>query len=78
MFDFTPVAMSSPEYLLAIAAALVVFYFLRSRSRNPRGLPTPPGPRGLPFIGAIYDVPQEVAWKTFQDWSKKYGKSACA
>ena len=68
-------AMSSSVYVLAIAAAVAFVYLVRLRSRNPKGLPVPPGPRGLPFIGAIYDVPQDVAWRTFQDWSKKYGKS---
>ena len=65
--------MSSSVYVLAIAAAAFAFYFIRSRVSNPRNLPLPPGPKGLPFLGAIYDVPQEIAWKTFQEWGKKYG-----
>lgn len=65
--------MSSSVYVLAIAAAAFAFYFIRSRVSNPRNLPLPPGPKGLPFLGAIYDVPQEIAWKTFREWGKKYG-----
>lgn len=65
--------MSSSVYVLAIAAAVFAFYFLRIQATNPKNLPLPPGPKGLPFLGAIYDVPQDIAWKTFQDWGKKYG-----
>ncbi|KAI0757953.1 cytochrome P450 [Fomes fomentarius] len=65
--------MSASVYVLAIAAAVFAFYFLRIRATNPKNLPLPPGPKGLPFLGAIYDVPQDIAWRTFQDWGKKYG-----
>ncbi|KAK0460227.1 cytochrome P450 [Desarmillaria tabescens] len=33
----------------------------------------PPGPRGLPFIGNILDMPTTKPWLTFARWSKLYG-----
>ena len=38
----------------------------------------PPGPRGWPLIGNIFDIPEVHAWKTFANWSKRWGKSCYA
>ena len=44
------------------------------RKRNPRGLPTPPGPRGLPVLGNLFQLPQAEQWKVYSEWSREYGK----
>ncbi|KAG2064540.1 cytochrome P450 [Suillus decipiens] len=35
--------------------------------------PYPPGPRGLPFIGNIQDIPHIKPWLTYAEWGRKYG-----
>ncbi|KAK0204608.1 cytochrome P450, partial [Desarmillaria ectypa] len=35
--------------------------------------PFPPGPKGLPFIGNLLDIPSEKEWLTFAKWGEKYG-----
>ncbi|KAK0479597.1 cytochrome P450, partial [Armillaria novae-zelandiae] len=35
--------------------------------------PFPPGPRGLPLIGNLFDMPSEKEWLTFAEWGVKYG-----
>ena len=33
----------------------------------------PPGPKGWPIIGNIFDMPLEYPWFTYATWGKKYG-----
>ena len=34
----------------------------------------PPGPKGLPFLGAAKEHPRTEFWKTYRDWGVKYGE----
>src|SRR6266576_428200 len=66
-----------PSMSLLSLTLLGCFVFLVYRtwrtSRLPRGVSTPPGPRGVPFFGFVCNVPHEYAWLTYADWAKKYG-----
>ncbi|PLB46529.1 cytochrome P450 [Aspergillus steynii IBT 23096] len=56
--------------ILSTLAGLVILRLLYEFRRDRK---LPPGPRRLPFIGNIHQVPQVLPWRTFDDWSKKYG-----
>ena len=47
---------------------------LNLRRRNPNGLPLPPGPKGLPLIGNLFDFPTNHQWLVYDEWQKTYGK----
>jgi len=54
--------------LLSFSFALSAIRDLRRR----RGCP--PGPRPLPIIGNLLDIPKEFSWLAYTDFSKKYGE----
>ena len=41
--------------------------------RRTRGLPFPPGPKPMPIIGNVLDMPDSYEWETAMEWGKKYG-----
>ncbi|KAJ6573817.1 cytochrome P450 [Mycena vulgaris] len=52
------------------AGTLYVCYYLYRRAT---ALPLPPGPKGLPLIGNVLDMPKSHNWKTFAHWGDIYG-----
>ncbi|KAH9476133.1 Cytochrome P450 monooxygenase COX2 [Psilocybe cubensis] len=42
-------------------------------NRNPKRLPSPPGPKGYPLIGSVFEMPTERSWIVYDQWFKKYG-----
>jgi cytochrome P450 len=68
--------MSSNFVQLASCAAVVVALVVAKRlfnGRRTRSLPVPPGPKPLPIIGNMLDVPTEHEWKRFAKWGQQYG-----
>jgi hypothetical protein len=58
-------------YGYAIAFSILVFFILQTR--RPK-LPYPPGPKGLPVIGNIRDVPPSHEWKTYREMSRQFSQ----
>ena len=68
-------AIVSPT-LLAAAAALTVFLiytYLKSGPKPPKGSKLPPGPPGKPLIGSLLDITPLHSWFKFKEWGDKYG-----
>ncbi|ESK89434.1 cytochrome p450 [Moniliophthora roreri MCA 2997] len=64
--------MPSQLHLISLCLLLLVALLLvRSRSQKARNL-LPPGPKPLPLIGNLLDVPQSFEWKTYAEWSQLY------
>lgn len=56
--------------IFVIAATVLFTVYLRQRNRDPY----PPGPKGLPIIGNILDIPEKKPWVAYRDWSRKMGR----
>lgn len=54
--------------LLSLLSGLAVFALVLSK--KPR-LPYPPGPPPKPFIGNALDVPSDIPWIKYLEWSKR-------
>lgn len=52
----------------------VVLLFLYVVRRKRHTLPLPPGPKGLPMIGNVLDIPSKNQWLTYWKWGKLYGE----
>lgn len=57
--------------LTAIAIPLTAYVLVRLL--QPRRPPLPPGPRGLPIIGNLLDMPKEDAWAHWVHHKDTYG-----
>ncbi|KAJ6529272.1 cytochrome P450 [Mycena capillaripes] len=67
--------MDSDHYLpvsFTVALALLCGLLLTSRLNKARG-DLPPGPRGLPLLGNVFQMPTDSPWLTVAAWGKKYG-----
>jgi hypothetical protein len=69
--------MTSPTFLVSFFSALL---FLASiwvihAHRRHGGLPYPPGPRPLPILGNLLDVPKDFSWLAYTRLSKTYGRN---
>lgn len=63
------------QTLAAYASGLAILGFLVFLTRRRSRYRFPPGPRGLPFWGNVFDLPEEEKWLTYLQWSHAYGES---
>ncbi|KAJ2912527.1 hypothetical protein MD484_g7884, partial [Candolleomyces efflorescens] len=56
---------------VSIVLLLLTFILKRLTSRNK--VPLPPGPRGYPIIGNVFDISNERPWISYSKLAKKYG-----
>ena len=62
--------------LLLTVALLIAYSYIQDWRRNPARLPYPPGPKGYPIIGNLFDIPNAFIYKRFGEMSREIGTSA--
>jgi hypothetical protein len=58
---------------LAVVATAIVLAVFRKRwtSKHP---PYPPGPKGYPIIGNVFDFPKDQVWEGLARMAQEYGE----
>ncbi|KAI0040385.1 cytochrome P450 [Auriscalpium vulgare] len=60
--------------LLDVVLAGIVLWLVKTILSSQRSSASlPPGPKGLPLLANLLDLPQKEQWKTFADWGRRYG-----
>ncbi|KAF8165086.1 cytochrome P450 [Crassisporium funariophilum] len=58
---------------LDVFLVLAALFILKAIFRSSRQPLLPPGPKGLPLVGNILDMPSEKEWLTFAQWGETWG-----
>ncbi|KIK30866.1 hypothetical protein PISMIDRAFT_20892 [Pisolithus microcarpus 441] len=58
---------------LDLCLASVGFYLVKQMVSKTKPAPFPPGPKPLPLLGNMLDMPSVKPWLTFSDWANKFG-----
>jgi hypothetical protein len=53
---------------------MMLFRQLQKGRNNLNVLPLPPGPKGYPLIGNLFNMPVDKAWLVYDEWFKTYGR----
>ena len=69
---FLPMLSISP---LLAALSVLTLILLSRLFLSKKHAPLPPGPKRLPLIGNLLDMPSEQEWLTFTRWGEKWGPS---
>jgi hypothetical protein len=59
--------------LSGAVTTLVLWNYVFKKQSGLHHLPLPPGPKGFPVIGSLFDMPTERTWLEFDRWFKTYG-----
>ncbi|KAI6042048.1 cytochrome P450 [Pisolithus marmoratus] len=63
----------SAIFISLLGFGALLFILWRSRVRRVSRSLLPPGPKGLPWIGNVFDIDVSQPWVTYEEWGKRYG-----
>ena len=67
--------MSQLDTFAILATVVLIFLYFKRKNGSFSHSPLPPGPKGLPVIGNLRDMPTSFEWQTYHKWSKELSTS---
>lgn len=67
------ISYSIHAWQIAAALLLVVFYTVLKQFTGRRGRKLPPGPRPVPLLGNVHQLPLQYQQRAFAQWGRVYG-----
>ncbi|TFK25338.1 cytochrome P450 [Coprinopsis marcescibilis] len=61
--------METIQFIFTALAAVWLFNWAIKRRFQ---LPLPPGPKGLPLVGNLFEMPRDFPWEKYHEWCKEY------
>ena len=52
----------------------VILLYICSKTLKRSSLPVPPGPKKLPLLGNILDLPRNLQWLKFIEWGRQFSR----
>lgn len=65
-----------PKIALLVSIIAAIVYFLKQSAdlkKRKGGAKTLPGPKGLPVIGNLKQIPAQKPWVKLKEWADEYG-----
>lgn len=56
---------------LLIGLGVAVLFLFLPRYLGRQGGPYPPGPKGIPIVGNVLQIPKQQEWLGYKDWARQ-------